>query len=682
MLFRFAPERNFALSAIDSTETPLLVLDDVEVLYDRVIMGLRGVSLTVPERSVVALLGANGAGKSTTLKAASGLLAAERGEVCRGQVRFRGEPVTKSSPLRLARAGLVQVLEGRHCFPHLTVEENLATGAYASRPSRRELKFALERTYDRFPRLRDRRRVAAGHLSGGEQQMVAIGRALMGRPVLVLLDEPSMGLAPRIVEEIFALVRDLHVFDNVSFVLAEQNAAGALAVADSAYVLENGRVIASGTADGIRARDDVQDLYLGRPSGRRPAFEREKNAAPQAAANSPLLRTSRGHMTRPLRAIAVAIAVGTFSVNGVASATVPEDNTTTKDSESAPATSVATMPSSSPASALAPDSVTTGTQSKSEAPAAPATAGGVGAAPLAVPEWLRGVTLGAGLLVWYYQPIVPRADGVENNVSVFGLIFSWTAIGGPSGCTSNPDSATRRCERFRLRWGVRRSSPILRTTARGSRKPMCADIDGLQAHLKLGKEYSHLGYFWDNSFYGNVQVYDGLKLDPDYGASLEGDVGKGGDPFALGWWAQYFVVDGGTNVSLPGRDTIPVPGSRRRNQTILRVEPRIRVGPASVAVGVSGEYVQADIASIGPQDVWRGAVDAAVNVGGLTGPGRAPAPGRSFGHRLPVSFDGIGTGFIEHIDYAQVGAEYSPSVAFTARYQVSQPRKLPECPAA
>jgi branched-chain amino acid transport system ATP-binding protein len=254
----------------------LLALEDVEVVYDDIIAGLHGVTLKVEKGSIVALLGPNGAGKSTTLKAASGLLAAERGTVRRGTVSFLGRPLRSRSPSALARQGLVQVLEGRHCFPHLTVEENLATGAYARAPSRRELKEGIERVYARFPRLRERRRVAAGHLSGGEQQMVAIGRAIIVRPALILLDEPSMGLAPKVVEEIFELVRELRQKDMVSFLLAEQNAAGALSVADHAYVLENGRVVAEGTATAMRARDDVRELYLGRgPEGRTRFRDRE-----------------------------------------------------------------------------------------------------------------------------------------------------------------------------------------------------------------------------------------------------------------------------------------------------------------------------------------------------------------------------------------------------------------------
>jgi branched-chain amino acid transport system ATP-binding protein len=260
---------------------PLLALDDVEVVYDGIVLALRGVSLEVPERGIVALLGANGAGKSTTLKAASGLLLAERGEVRRGTISYRGRSVGTRSPAGLVREGLVQVLEGRHCFPHLTVEENLATGGFACRLSRAALASAIDRVYARFPRLRERRRVAAGHLSGGEQQMLAIGRALVGGPSLVLLDEPSMGLAPKVVEEIFALVRQLHEDDGVSFLLAEQNAAAALAVADTVYVLENGRVVLHGSAAEIRARDDVKELYLGvRADGRARFRTRSKDTAP------------------------------------------------------------------------------------------------------------------------------------------------------------------------------------------------------------------------------------------------------------------------------------------------------------------------------------------------------------------------------------------------------------------
>ena len=260
------------MSGAGEGRPPILSMQDVEVVYDGIVLGLRSVSLTVSEGSIVALLGANGAGKSTTLKAASGLLSAERGEVRRGTVHYRGRPIAARTPSRLVRDGLVQVLEGRRCFPHLSVEENLATGAFAGRPSRPELARAVERVYERFPALRDKRRTAAGHLSGGEQQMLAIGRALVGRPSLVLLDEPSMGLAPKVVEEIFLLVRELHAREGVSFLLAEQNAAAALAMADSAYVLENGSVVASGSSADIRAREDVRGLYLGERAGRRARF--------------------------------------------------------------------------------------------------------------------------------------------------------------------------------------------------------------------------------------------------------------------------------------------------------------------------------------------------------------------------------------------------------------------------
>jgi branched-chain amino acid transport system ATP-binding protein len=261
---------------------PLLALDAVEVVYDGIVAALHGVTLEVPAGGIVALLGANGAGKSTTLKAASGLLAAERGRVVAGSVSFRGAPVRARGPVQLVREGLVQVLEGRHCFPHLTVEENLATGAFARRPSARDLQQSIERVLERFPRLRERRRAAAGHLSGGEQQMLALGRALIARPTLVLLDEPSMGLAPKVVEEMFTLVRTLHETEGVSFLLAEQNAAAALAVANTAYVLENGRVVAGGPVTDIRARVDVRDLYLGGTGTGRTRFRARSEAPPPA----------------------------------------------------------------------------------------------------------------------------------------------------------------------------------------------------------------------------------------------------------------------------------------------------------------------------------------------------------------------------------------------------------------
>ena len=256
----------------DAPAEPLLALRGVEVLYERVIVALRGVSLSVPRGAIVALLGANGAGKSTTLKAASRLLGAERGEVVAGEIRFDGRPVAGLAPNRLVELGVAQVLEGRHCFSHLTVEENLQLGGFVRRPSRGELSAALERVYTRFPRLKQCRRKQAGYTSGGEQQMVAIGRALMARPRLVLLDEPSMGLAPIVVHEIFEGVRELNERDGVSFLLAEQNAAVALRYAHHGVVLETGRVVLEGATNELRGRTDVQRFYLGDSGPGRQAF--------------------------------------------------------------------------------------------------------------------------------------------------------------------------------------------------------------------------------------------------------------------------------------------------------------------------------------------------------------------------------------------------------------------------
>jgi branched-chain amino acid transport system ATP-binding protein len=241
----------------------LLSIDGLEVTYDGAILALRGVTLRVREGQVVALLGANGAGKSTTLKAVSNLLRAESGDVRAGAIQYRGEDITRADPADLVEAGLIQVLEGRHCFSHLTVEENLRMGAASRRIGRRELTADLDAIYALFPRLRERRRSRAGHTSGGEQQMIAIGRALMARPRLVLLDEPSMGLAPQVVEEIFEIVRSLNREQGVTFLVAEQNAALALSYADHAYVVENGRVASEGPAAELRERDGIQALYLG-----------------------------------------------------------------------------------------------------------------------------------------------------------------------------------------------------------------------------------------------------------------------------------------------------------------------------------------------------------------------------------------------------------------------------------
>jgi branched-chain amino acid transport system ATP-binding protein len=258
----------------DATNVPpILQLADVEAAYDGIILALRGLSLRVGQGAIVALLGANGAGKTTALKAAAGLLAAERGGVTRGVIRYRDRDLAASAPRDLVRAGLVLVLEGRHCFPHLTVEENLRAGALAVRAGGRALRAALAAVYDHFPRLAAIRRKPAGLTSGGEQQMVAIGRALMARPRLVLLDEPSMGLAPQVVEEIFRNVRTLNREQGVSFLVAEQNARVALRHADHGYVLVNGRVAAEGTAAALQARSDVQRFYLGLEPAPAPASD-------------------------------------------------------------------------------------------------------------------------------------------------------------------------------------------------------------------------------------------------------------------------------------------------------------------------------------------------------------------------------------------------------------------------
>jgi branched-chain amino acid transport system ATP-binding protein len=241
---------------------PLLKVENIEVIYDHVILVLKGVSLEVPEGGIVALLGANGAGKSTTLKAISNLLHAERGEVTKGRVEFRGERIDGRDAADLVRAGIVQVMEGRRVFEHLTVEENVLSGAYTRR-ERSGVKSDLEMVYTYFPRLKERRRVKAGYVSGGEQQMIAIGRALMARPALMLLDEPSMGLAPLLVKEIFDIVRRLNREEKVSILLAEQNARVALSVVAHGYVMESGRIVLDGPAETLRANEDIREFYLG-----------------------------------------------------------------------------------------------------------------------------------------------------------------------------------------------------------------------------------------------------------------------------------------------------------------------------------------------------------------------------------------------------------------------------------
>jgi branched-chain amino acid transport system ATP-binding protein len=254
-----------------------LSINNIEVIYDHVILVLKGVSLEVPQGKIVALLGANGAGKTTTLKAISNLLAAERGDVTKGTIEFRGRRVDKLTPNELVKMGVCQVMEGRHCFAHLTVEENLLTGAFTRRISRAATRDALERVYRYFPRLKQRRASLSGYTSGGEQQMTAVGRALMAQPTMILLDEPSMGLAPQIVEEIFEIVRDLNKNEQVSFLLAEQNTNVALRFADYGYILENGRVVMDGAAGDLARNEDVKEFYLGLSSAGRKSFRDVKH---------------------------------------------------------------------------------------------------------------------------------------------------------------------------------------------------------------------------------------------------------------------------------------------------------------------------------------------------------------------------------------------------------------------
>ena len=241
----------------------LLSVKNIEVVYDHVILVLKGVSLEVPEGGIVALLGANGAGKSTTLKSISNLLRAERGDVTKGSILYQGEQVDSLTPNELVTKGVIQVMEGRHCFEHLTVEENLLTGAYTRKDGRAAVQKDLDMVYGYFPRLVDRQSSLAGYISGGEQQMVAIGRALMAKPKLILLDEPSMGLAPQLVEEIFEIVHRLNKDEGVSFLLAEQNTNIALKYATYGYILESGRIVLDGDAAALRDNEDVKEFYLG-----------------------------------------------------------------------------------------------------------------------------------------------------------------------------------------------------------------------------------------------------------------------------------------------------------------------------------------------------------------------------------------------------------------------------------
>jgi branched-chain amino acid transport system ATP-binding protein len=266
-----------AQTAPASATQPYLSINNIEVIYDHVILVLKGVSLTVPEGKIVALLGGNGAGKSTTLKSISTLLRGERGEVTKGSIEFQGERVDQLTPNELVKKGMCQVMEGRHCFAHLTVEENLLTGAFTRKGGRAEIREELERVYHYFPRLKQRRESLSGYTSGGEQQMTAVGRALMARPKMILLDEPSMGLAPQIVEEIFEIVTNLNTKEHVTFLLAEQNTNVALKYSDYGYILENGRVVMDGEARALSTNEDVKEFYLGISTGTRKSFRDVKS---------------------------------------------------------------------------------------------------------------------------------------------------------------------------------------------------------------------------------------------------------------------------------------------------------------------------------------------------------------------------------------------------------------------
>ena len=254
------------------TEEKLLDVNNIEVIYNHVILVLKGVSLSVPKGGITALLGGNGAGKTTTLKAISNLLHSERGEVTKGTILYRGKPVADLNPAALVKSGVIQVMEGRHCFEHLTIEENLLTGSYTRSAGRGDIARDLEMVYNYFPRLKERRKSQAGFTSGGEQQMCAIGRALMSRPETVLLDEPSMGLAPQLVEEIFGIVKALNEKEDVSFLLAEQNTNVALRYAHYGYILESGRVVMDGPAAELRENPDVKEFYLGMSDEGRKSF--------------------------------------------------------------------------------------------------------------------------------------------------------------------------------------------------------------------------------------------------------------------------------------------------------------------------------------------------------------------------------------------------------------------------
>jgi branched-chain amino acid transport system ATP-binding protein len=266
-----------ASPAAAAAGTPLLDVNGIEVIYNHVILVLKGVSLRVPQGGVVALLGGNGAGKTTTLRAVSNLLAGERGQVTKGSIELRGERIERMTTSDMVNRGVVQVMEGRHCFAHLSIEDNLLTGAYTRRDGKGAVAATLEKVYTYFPRLKTRRSSQAAYTSGGEQQMCAIGRALMANPNMVLLDEPSMGLAPQIVEEVFEIVKDLNTKEGVTFLLAEQNTNIALRYSDYGYILENGRVVMDGEAKSLRENEDVQEFYLGMGGGDRKSFRDVKS---------------------------------------------------------------------------------------------------------------------------------------------------------------------------------------------------------------------------------------------------------------------------------------------------------------------------------------------------------------------------------------------------------------------
>ena len=263
--------------AADTDRPPALRVNNIEVIYDHVILVLKGVSLEVAQGGIVALLGANGAGKTTTLKAISNLLRAERGDVTKGSIELNGERIDGLTASDLVKRGVTQVMEGRHCFEHLTVEENLLIGAYVRTDGAAAIRADLDKVYEYFPRLRERRSAQAGYTSGGEQQMCTLGRALMSRPSIILLDEPSMGLAPQLVEEIFEIVRRLNEDDGVTFLLAEQNTNVALKYADYGYILENGRVVLDGDAATLAENEDVKEFYLGLSASGRKSYRDVKH---------------------------------------------------------------------------------------------------------------------------------------------------------------------------------------------------------------------------------------------------------------------------------------------------------------------------------------------------------------------------------------------------------------------